>query len=94
MPTTITIARPNPDEHLAYYAGYIGEAPGDDGLESMRVTGESLVRLMQGVSDEKAMTRVSAPLSALDPASVIVYLAASRPVSVAPPRSVLPALTL
>jgi hypothetical protein len=57
MPATITIARPNADEHIAYYAGYISEAPGDDGLEAMRVTGESLVRLMQGVDDEQAAHR-------------------------------------
>src|SRR5262245_23154494 len=57
MPATITIARPNADEHIAYYAGYIHEAPGDDALEAMRATGDSLVRLMQGVSDEKALHR-------------------------------------
>ena len=57
MPATITIARPAADEHIPYYSTYIQEAPGDDALEAMRATGDSLLALMKGVSDEKALHR-------------------------------------
>ncbi|MBI1798043.1 MAG: DinB family protein [Candidatus Eisenbacteria bacterium] len=57
MPATITITRPNADEHIEYYARYIALPAGDDGLEAMRATGESLAALMKGVDEKKAMHR-------------------------------------
>ncbi len=57
MPTTLTIPRPAADEHVAYYAKYIALAPGDDGLDALRATGESLLKLMKGVSDTQALHR-------------------------------------
>jgi uncharacterized damage-inducible protein DinB len=58
MPSPIrTIPRPAADEHIDYYARYIAQAPGEDGLEALRATGESLVRLTQGLSDAQALHR-------------------------------------
>lgn len=57
MPTTIHIPRPAADEHIPYYAKYIALAPGDDGLDAMRTTGESLQRIVKGVSEKQALHR-------------------------------------
>lgn len=57
MPATITIPRPAADEHIEYYGRYIAQAPGDDALEALRETGESLTRLVQGLDETKALHR-------------------------------------
>jgi hypothetical protein len=57
MPATITIPRPAADEHIEYYGRYIAQAPGDDALEALRETGDSLTRLVQGLDETMALHR-------------------------------------
>lgn len=57
MPATIAIPRPAADEHIEYYGRYIANAPGDDALEALRLTGESMLGLVKGVSDSQALHR-------------------------------------
>jgi hypothetical protein len=57
MPATIVIPRPAADEHIEYFGRYIAKAPGDDALEALRMTGESLLGLLKGVSESQALHR-------------------------------------
>ena len=57
MPTTVSIPRPEAGEHIEYYARYIANAPGDDALEALRATGESLLGLMKDVRESQALHR-------------------------------------
>lgn len=57
MPATIAIPRPGADEHIAYYGKYIQQAPGEDALEALRMTGESLLALMKGASETQGLNR-------------------------------------
>jgi len=52
------IARPNPDEHSAYYGTYIARVPeGADLLQMLREQSQTLGDLLRDVSDERALER-------------------------------------
>lgn len=55
--STLTIPRPAAGEHVEFYARYIAEAPTDDALEAMRITGESLVALLKNAGETQALHR-------------------------------------
>ncbi len=53
----LTIARPQADEHIAYYSKYIDLIPGDDVRGVLESQGESTQKLLAGVTDSQAMHR-------------------------------------
>ena len=57
MQTTVAIPRPAADEHHEYYGAYIAKAPGEDLFEALRLTGESLLGMLKGVSESQALHR-------------------------------------
>jgi hypothetical protein len=48
--------RPAPDEAVEYYAGYIKQAPGDDGLAAMKDY-EPLLKTLSAITEEKSLHR-------------------------------------
>jgi hypothetical protein len=54
------IGRPGADEHIEYYGRYIGLVPGDDVLPALRSQIGETLRLVSGLSDERALHRYAA----------------------------------
>ena len=54
MTTTVTIPRPNADEHLEYYAKYVSRVPDGDLVSMLRAQLIDTIALLRGLSDEEA----------------------------------------
>lgn len=57
MPTTIAIPRPGADEHVPYYATYIGRVPGDDALPTLAAHLESWTPALRKLTDAQGLHR-------------------------------------
>lgn len=54
MTTTITIPRPQADEHLEYYAKYVNRVPDGDLVSMLREQLIDTIALLRGLSDQQA----------------------------------------
>lgn len=53
----VSVSRPATDEYHPYYQRYIDQVPGDDALPALIEQIDRTVRMLQGVSDERAEFR-------------------------------------